>query len=213
MKRQKNMKSILKLRSIRQQDYGKYIFLSLFDNVGNNALVANTHLDLLGAVKKDLSGGNFTVINPDSHVKRVSYFRAENWQLYIDGYSYIRGINIPNQSDIIQKLKFVDVESGKQIKTYELPNFYSTAASKDPNHGAGIYNYDWAKFKGDLDVSDLPIGEYYIKIYTNAKGNKYDEIIAFHSSITDFSFKAAGKTFSFKRVEVDGVGTLKLIVK
>ena len=27
------------------------------------------------------------------------------------------------------------------------------------------------------------------------------------------SFKAAGKTFSFKRVEVDGVGTLKLIVK
>ena len=150
-----------------------------------------------------------TVTRENPHVKRVSYFRAENEKLYIDGYSYIKGIHIQNQSDIIQKLKFVDSDSGKQVKTYELPNYYSTAASKDPNHGAGIYNYDWAKFKGYLDVSDLPTGAYYIKIYTNAKGNKYDEIIHFHSSIQDFSFKVNRKQFIFKR---EGV-TLKLIVE
>lgn len=152
-----------------------------------------------------------TTENP--HVKRVSYFREENGQLYIDGYSYVKGINIPKQSDIIQKLKFVDTTSGKQVKTYELPNYYSTAASKDPNHGNNVYNYDWAKFKGYIDVSDLPVGEYYMKIYTNAKKNAYDEIINFHSSITNFSFELAEKVFSFERVNVNQVATLKLTVK
>lgn len=152
-----------------------------------------------------------TTENP--HVKRVSYFREENGQLYIDGYSYVKGINIPKQSDIIQKLKFVDTTSGKQVKTYELPNYYSTAASKDPNHGNNVYNYDWAKFKGYIDVSDLPVGEYYMKIYTNAKKNAYDEIINFHSSITNFSFELGEKVFSFERVNVNQVATLKLTVK
>ena len=152
-----------------------------------------------------------TTENP--HVKRVSYFREENGQLYIDGYSYVKGINIPKQSDIIQKLKFVDTTSGKQVKTYELPNYYSTAASKDPNHGNNVYNYDWAKFKGYIDVSDLSVGEYYMKIYTNAKKNAYDEIINFHSSITNFSFELAEKVFSFERVNVNQVATLKLTVK
>lgn len=153
-----------------------------------------------------------TVIGPDDHIKRVSYFRPENNKLYIDGYSYVRGINIPNKSDIIQKLKFVNVITGKQVKTYELPNYYSTAASKDPNHGNNIYNYDWAKFKGYLDIRDLPVGEYYIKIYTNAKKHAFDEIIAFHSSIGDFTFQINGKKFEFIRIDVNGIGTLKLHV-
>ena len=145
----------------------------------------------------------------DSHVKRISRFSAENGLLVYDGYSYIKGVHIPNQSDIIQKLKFVDTKTFKQVKTYQLNNYYSTAASKDPNHGNNVMNYDWAKFKGTLDISDLDYGEYYIKIYTNAKGNKYDEIINFHSSIQDFSFKTNGKQFNFIR---EG-STLKLSVE
>ena len=145
----------------------------------------------------------------DPHVKRISKFSVDNGLLVYDGYSYIKGVHIPNQSDVIQKLKFVDTVSGKQVKTYQLNNYYSTAASKDPNHGNNVINYDWAKFKGTLDISDLDYGEYYIKIYTNAKGNKYDEIINFHSSIMDFSFETNGKKFSFTREN----STLKLTVE
>ena len=146
------------------------------------------------------------------HINRLSDISSQNGQLYLNGYSYVKRIDIPNQKDIIQKLKFVDINTGKQVKTYQLSNYYSTAASKDPNHGAGIYNYDWAKFKGYIDVKDLPIGEYYIKIYTNAKNNKYDEIIAVHSGISDFSFKANGKTYKFVRETVNSVSSFKVIV-
>ena len=145
----------------------------------------------------------------DPHVKRISKFSVDNGLLVYDGYSYIKGVHIPNQSDVIQKLKFVDTETLKQVKTYQLNNYYSTAASKDPNHGNNVINYDWAKFKGTLDISDLDYGEYYIKIYTNAKGNKYDEIINFHSSIMDFSYEANGKKFNFTR---EG-STFKLVVE
>lgn len=145
----------------------------------------------------------------DPHVKRISKFSVDNGLLVYDGYSYIKGVHIPNQSDVIQKLKFVDTETLKQVKTYQLNNYYSTAASKDPNHGNNVINYDWAKFKGTLDISDLDYGEYYIKIYTNAKGNKYDEIINFHSSINDFSYETNGKKFNFIR---EG-STFKLVVE
>ena len=147
------------------------------------------------------------------HVKRISKFYETNGELYVDGYSYVKGVNIPNQADIIQKLKFVDTITGKQVSTYTLPNYYSTAASNDPNHGNGQYNYDWAKFKGTIDISSLPVGEYYIKVYTNAKGQKYDEIINFHSSINDFSFVVGNKTVYFRRVVVDGASTFKVTVQ
>lgn len=148
-----------------------------------------------------------------SHVNRISYFRKEGNGLYIDGYSYVSTVNIPKKTDIIQKLKFVDANTGKQVKTYQISNFYSTAASKDPNHGNGIYNYDYAKFRQTINVDDLPKGEYNIKIYTNAKGNQYDEIIAFHTSIGNFTMTRNGKTYTFERAKVKGVNTLKLTVK
>ena len=137
-----------------------------------------------------------------AHVNRISAFKAQDGELYVDGYSYIRGVNIPNKSDIIQKLKFIDSSTGKQVLTFNLPNFYSTAASKDPNHGAGEYNYDWAKFKGSIDISSLPSGEYYIKIYTNAKGSKFDEIVTFHSSIQKFDLLVNNKLFRFERDKI-----------
>lgn len=143
---------------------------------------------------------NFTMaLTKENHIKRISKFYVENNKLLYDGYSYIQGVNIPNQKDIIQKLKFVDANTGKQVQTFTLNNFYSSAVSQDPNHGNSQYNYDWAKFKGTLDISSLAIGEYKIKIYTNAKGNQYDEIINFHSSIGDFKFSSRGKIFSFIR--------------
>lgn len=147
-----------------------------------------------------------------AHVNRISAFKAQDGELYVDGYSYIRGVNIPNKSDIIQKLKFIDSSTGKQVLTFNLPNFYSTAASKDPNHGAGEYNYDWAKFKGSIDISSLPSGEYYIKIYTNAKGSKFDEIVTFHSSIQKFDLLVNNKLFRFERDKIKGRDTLKLMV-
>lgn len=183
------------------------------DNVVNINKTLNAGTYYIKVNKRQSKEGTYQLSLSNAHVKRISYFRPENGKLYVDGYSYIKGINIPNQSNIIQKLKFVDVNTGKQVKTYELPNFYSTAASIDKNHGAGIYNYDWAKFRGYIDISDLAKGEYYIKIYTNAKGNQYDEIINFHSSIQNFSFVNKGKTFTFERVRVNNTSTLKLTVK
>lgn len=135
----------------------------------------------------------------DKHVKRISKFAVENNKLVYDGYSYVIGVNIPKKGDIIQKLKFVNASTGKQVQTFELDNFYSTAVTKDPNHGAGKVNYDWAKFKGTVDISSLPVGDYKIKIYTNAKGQAYDELINFHSSIGNFKFSSKGKVFSFVR--------------
>lgn len=148
----------------------------------------------------------------DIHIKRISNLYGTSNGLFVDGYSYIKYTNIPSKKDIIQKLKFIDVSSGKQVKTYTLPNFKSDAVTNDSNHGAGIYNYDWAKFKGTITTNDLPIGEYYLKIYTNAKSQKFDEIINVHSSISDFSYEAADKEFMFTRVNVNGINTLKVTV-
>lgn len=187
-----------------------------------NSIGANVYrTDLLGNIVIKTNGQTATIngqtvaINgiKKSHVNRISYFRPEGNGLYIDGYSYVSTVNIPKKTDIIQKLKFVDASTGKQVKTYQISNFYSTAASKDPNHGNGIYNYDYAKFRQTINVDDLPKGEYNIKIYTNAKGNQYDEIIAFHTSIGNFTMNRSGKTYIFERAKVKGVNTLKLIVK
>lgn len=146
-------------------------------------------------------------------VSRMSYFREESNKLYVEGYSYVRGVDIPNSGDIIKKLKFVDVNTGKQAATYTMPNIKNKFISQDANHGAGVYNYDWAKFQGHIDISDLEVGDYYLKIYTNAKGYKYDEVITFHSSLADFSFESNGKLYVFERVKAYGVSSLKLTVK
>ena len=84
---------------------------------------------------------------------RISYFRSENGMLFYDGYGYLQGIEIPNKEDVIHKIKFVDASTGKQVQTFNLNHYSSPYVTNDPNHGNGIYNYDWAKFKGYFDVS------------------------------------------------------------
>lgn len=146
------------------------------------------------------------------HINRLSYIRNENGMLYLDGYSYIQHVNIPSQTDIIQKIKFVNTSTLQQVLTFDLPTFYSTAATKDPNHGNNVYNYDWAKYRGSIDISSLPIGEYYIKIYTNSKGYQFDTIATIHSGVQDFNIKTNGKTISFNRVTYEGISTFKVAV-
>ena len=103
---------------------------------------------------------NALVEASSNYVNRVSHFSAVNGEISLDGYSYVKGVAIPNQSDVIQKLKFVNTETGKQVLTFNISNFYSTAVTKDPNHGNNKVNYDWAKFKDVIDISSLPVGEY-----------------------------------------------------
>ena len=146
------------------------------------------------------------------HINRLSYIRNENGKLYLDGYSYIQQVNIPSQTDIIQKIKFVNTSTLQQVLTFDLPTFYSTAASKDPNHGNNVYNYDWAKYRGSVDISSLPVGEYYLKIYTNSKGYQFDTIATIHSGVQNFNIKTNGKTISFNRVTYEGISTFKVIV-
>ena len=146
------------------------------------------------------------------HINRLSYIRNENGKLYLDGYSYIQQVNIPSQTDIIQKIKFVNTSTLQQVLTFDLPTFYSTAATKDPNHGNNVYNYDWAKYRGSVDISSLPVGEYYLKIYTNSKGYQFDTIATIHSGVQNFNIKTNGKTISFNRVTYEGISTFKVIV-
>ena len=67
---------------------------------------------------------NALVEASSNYVNRVSHFSAVNGEISLDGYSYVKGVAIPNQSDVIQKLKFVNTETGKQVLTFNISNFY-----------------------------------------------------------------------------------------
>lgn len=178
--------------------------------------IANKNYNFSKVKKNGINTFQLTVTNitdqENNHIKRISNLYGTNNGLFIDGYSYVKYTNIAHKSDIIQKLKFVNTTTGKQVSTYQLPNYYSTAASKDPNHGADIYNYDWAKFKGTVMINNLPLGEYYMKIYTNAKGQKFDDYINVHSNIQDFSYQEGDKEFTFNNIKINGIQTLKVTV-
>ena len=151
--------------------------------------------------------------SPYYGMSRINSLSFSKNKLQLDGYSYVRKINIPNSSDLIKKLKFTDVKTNKQVKTYVLPNVYNTSLSRHENHGAGVYNYDWAKFDTGLDVSDLPVGEYILKIYTKAGDQKFDVVIPYHSSFQDFSFKLNGKTYQFTTDRTDNTPSIRIIIK
>ena len=135
-----------------------------------------------------------------------------NNKLYLDGYSYVRTVDIPNTSDTIKKLKFTDVKTNKQAKTYVLPNIKNTALSTSSSHGAGKYNYQWGKFDTGLDVSDLPVGEYILKIYTKAKDQQFDVVIPYHTSFKDFSFELNGKKYLFTTDRTDNTPSIRVVV-
>lgn len=151
--------------------------------------------------------------SPHYAVSRISALSYSKNKLQLTGYSYVRKINIPKTGDIIKKLKFTDRATNKQVKTYVLPNVYNTSLSKNESHGANVYNYNWAKFDAGLDISDLPVGDYILKIYTKAGDQKFDVVIPYHSSFVDFSFKQNGKTYLFTTDRTDNTPSIRIIVK
>ena len=102
---------------------------------------------------------------------RVEVFRWEsNGKLYIQGVSALEGVSHLNKDDIKQELVIFEVKTKKEYRYdltprnhEELGTFYF-----DLGDGGNYYN---AWFDAELDLSNLPVGEYQIRIETEVKND------------------------------------------
>lgn len=127
-------------------------------------------------------------------------------QLHIEGIGLIEGVNILNQEDIEHYLVFVDKNDAS--KRYEILMDSVDAGKFSLNDG---YEYKYAKFVGDVDLSTLPLGSYNVRLKIVSSSiekesilfttNRKNELIVDKSS--DITYKMAiNEKYSY-RFELD----------
>ena len=99
--------------------------------------------------------------------------------LHIEGKAYLRGISAKNESDVTHTVVLVDLESGEETE------FSATTSCldepKDMNDG---YTYLAIVYKSDIDMEDIEIGEYALKIRVSNRGYE-DERYIISNRITE----------------------------
>lgn len=86
-------------------------------------------------------------------------------KLSIEGIGLLDGINILNQDDIQHKLIFVDKNDVEKV--YEFILNSEDAGGFSLNDG---YTYKYAKFTGEIDLANIPMSSYSIRIEVSVSG-------------------------------------------
>lgn len=117
-----------------------------------------------------------TVIPQTLKHEVLDFKRSEN-VLDINGFAFITGINADDKAEITQEIYYLNLETNETI-----PFNVITSSSNAISLGDG-YNYSKVYFKGSLDITDLPAGNYalYIKV-KNGNVEKKSEVVNYYTT-------------------------------
>ena len=124
----------------------------------------------------------------------------------INGLAFSTGYDYLDKSLISHQLVVTDLESNKDIYTYDLETVDSNGFSL--NDG---YNYKYAGFSGMIDLKQLPVGSYILKIKTNNNSvlsestvtASYKNTYLQNKNVNDVSYKLTTNVIYKSRFELD----------
>lgn len=126
-------------------------------------------------------------------------------KLVIKGTAFVEGRHQGTAAQISHQLLITNAETGETVKTADLTSY--TGDNGDPNlnlgynHSALGFDYSYGYYKGEIDISDLPIGDYSFVIRTVADGKEFTRKLYGLSKMTDSGVIALtnGKYVELKR--------------
>lgn len=114
---------------------------------------------------------------------------TEEGKLNIKGTAFVEGRHQGSADQIQHQLIVTDLNTGEQVRTFDLISY--TGDEGDPNLNEGYnhlelgYDYSYGYYKGELDISDLPVSEYSFTIRTVADGKEFSRRLYGLSSMAD----------------------------
>ena len=132
----------------------------------------------------------------------VDVIGSTNNGLYVSGWGFIEGINNSNK-DLVQKTIVFYDEKGEEVQRQEVKQQYSTDISTGYN-GA----YDYARYEGELEVTDLQTGRYSLYLATKADGYYRNEELRSNYTVDTGKIRIGNKTY---HVYNQGYGTALIL--
>ncbi|MSA72021.1 glucosaminidase domain-containing protein [Holdemania massiliensis] len=102
---------------------------------------------------------------------------SEEGKLSIKGIAFVEGRHQGSPEQISHQLLVSRVDSDEVIKTFDLTSYVGDEG--DPNLNLGYnhtqlgFDYSYGYYKGDVDISDLPDGDYSFTIKTISDGKEF----------------------------------------
>ena len=139
-----------------------------------------------------ISEEEYLEINPREEKEATFYLDAlkpNNNEIMIKGYNAIKGINNTLEEDITYKIVFVNQNTNEEIET-SLNRITNESEMTRPVYRTDNLDYTYSWFKGNIDINDIPDGDYYAYIISQtdeyfAKTILSDKV--FKSQITNFN--------------------------
>lgn len=113
----------------------------------------------------------------------------ENGTLSVKGIAFVEGRHQGTPEQISHQLLVTKVDTDEVVKTFDLTSY--TGEENDPNLNLGYnhiqlgFDYSYGYYKGDLDISDLPDGDYSFIIKTMSDGKEFTRKMYGLSSMKD----------------------------
>lgn len=117
--------------------------------------------------------------------------------LTIKGKAYVLGRNQANAQQAIHQLLIQRIDTGETVKTVDLTSYTGDVGDANLNMGYDHpFDYSYGYYKGDIDISTLPMGDYSFTIKTIADGKEFTRTIYGFSSQKDSgTFKINDTTY------------------
>ena len=100
----------------------------------------------------------------------LDYLKEENGKLKIKGYNSIKGINNDLNTDITYKIIYQNISTNAEI-VQELTRITDKTEISRPVYSNDNNDYTYSWYKGELDIDNLPNGDY--KIYVISESDEY----------------------------------------
>lgn len=160
---------------MNKYDFNKsvaYVKSSNIHMINDAVLDSGNSSDTSGGSGSDTSGGNDSSSSAEAkQTMAISDMTLdENGNLKVAGSAFVSHRNYTDKDKIKHELTVYSLEDEKAIKTYALETLDSSGLSL--NDG---YDYKYVNFSGNIDLSDLPYGNYYMEI-TVTNGDSKDNI-------------------------------------
>lgn len=96
-----------------------------------------------------------------------NYLKVVNKKLEIKGYHAIKGINNDKDTSLTYKIIFVNLDT-KEEYTNSLERIMDKNEFERPVYSTDNYDYTYSWFKGNVDINNLPDGDYQAYIVTES---------------------------------------------
>lgn len=174
-----------------------------------DVLRSNNHIT---TIEVDIEGRHYSITNAgmgealtlriydvpiQNHVDSMQVTEQAIFNVY--GWAMYDGVNLNDKNNIQKELIFRNTTTGEDVKRVTLTDVYSTDLS-DWNQRP----LDYARYNGDIDLSQLPSGEYMLLINIRVGNVNKLDVLKSNYALTNIQSNARGRNFTLSNT---GEGT------